>query len=557
MAKIPTYDNLTVQDRALEAPRQTNAIEGAFVDQGSAYLAKGAQDVANTMATIGGNEQRLLDADAITRAEVAFKDAESEKRIELGNLKGINAKDVRLEAGKWHNEQVKKFSEGLENDTQRRGFQRLMLQRQATFMDFANRHQSQELENAWVASKTANIQSSANAIIASGADERVVHQERGRIESAFADIAGKKGWVASTDPTQKGQYENERQTLLTGIHKQVLQQLVEADPRRAQKYFDAAVSRDEIAGDQQAELAKFIRKGTNEAEGRDLSQSSIGLGYNGGIALLKKLEKEANDLPAGQREAKMHVIETARQFHEREFSQREHQKNYNQRQAGEQAYSLLRQGKDVPISVRNAMDPHAALTLEKHLAGEKVQTDWKTYNDLRRQAVSDPAGFAQRDLYKDFDKLHPKEREALLDLQGKAIKGGDDIKDVATLSQQLSTAHNLLKFSKSDQEKKGLFDRAAQDAITEEQKTRGRKLNFEERQKVIDILMVEGDTNGWFPGGGARYYQVQGTDRAKSFNIEVPASDRAEIVRSWVAKHKKQPTSEDIQRIYQKSKGLK
>jgi hypothetical protein len=335
-----------------------------------------------------------------------------------------------------------------------------------------------------------------------------------------------------------------------------LQQLVESDPRRAHAYLDRFGS--EIDGDKRAELEKFVRKGTMEADGRDLSMLTIGKGYNAGLNILKAEEDAAKKLAStGEREARLDVIGKARQFHNQEFAQREQQKNYNQRQASEQAYALIREGKNVPLGLRNAMDPHAALTLEKHMVGEKVQTDWKTYNDLRRQAVSDPSGFAQRDLYKDFDKLHPKEREALLDLQGKAIKGGDDIKEVATLSEQLGTAHNLLKFGKSDQEKKGLFDRAAQDAITEEQKTRGRKLNFEERQKVIDKLMVEGDTNGWLPGGGARYYQVQGTDRAKSFTVEVPASDRAEIVKTWVATHKKQPTNEDIQRIYQKAKGLK
>lgn len=476
------------------------------------------QDVANTTVVIAANEQRIADADAMTRAEVSLKDAESEYRIEIGQRKGINAANVKDDSAKWYDDQIRKHSEELQNDAQRRGFNRLAMARRSTFMDFAGRHQSQELTNAWTESKNANIQASINAITASGGDEAIIRQERGRIESNLVEISQRNGLTST--PEKNGTADMMRGKVLTGMHAQVLQQLVESDPRRAQSYLDKYKS--EIDGDKRAELEKFVRKGTIEADGRDMSLASIAAGYNGGLALLKKEEDAAKLLPSsGDREAKLDVIEKARQFHNREFAQREQQLNYNQRKASEQAYSLLRQGKDVPIGVRNAMDPHAAMTLEKQMAGSSFATDWKTYNDLRKMSMNSPAKFAEEDLSKHFDKLAPRERESLLDLQQTAAKNANkELKEVATLDQQIATAHNMLKFKASDHEKKGMFDVAARASVQEEEKALGRKLNYDERQKVLDRLMVSGEvlSGAWYKNDpNVSYYEVYGKDGADRF----------------------------------------
>lgn len=285
--KVPLYDGLKVQDRALEAPRQTGAIEGAFVDQGSAALAKGAQDVAKTMATIAGYEQHIADADAVTRAEVVLRDAETDFRLQLGSKKGINAKDARAEADKWFDDHAKAVSEGLENERQRRAFNKLSMGRRLTLGEFASRHQAQELENAWVGSKMANIQSSINAMAASGGNENVIRLERGRFESAFADIAAKRGWAAGEDG-QPGQYEVERGNYLTMMHKQVLQHLVETDPRRASAYLD------KFGGEIDERTKDGIKK---ELRHSSVKSESLNLSYDlAKVGGLSEQTKAADDL---------------------------------------------------------------------------------------------------------------------------------------------------------------------------------------------------------------------------------------------------------------------
>ena len=546
MAKVPTYGDM-VQEQALPGVTQTGAIEGAFVDHSTDALAAGLNKAAQVATTIAAHEQRILDSDAMTRAEVSLKDAESKYRIEVGQRKGINGANVVTDSSKWYDDQVRQHAEGLENDTQRRGFSRLAMQRRSTFMEFAGRHQATEINNAWAESKNANIQSSINSVASSGGDDPVIRQERSRIESNIADIGARMGWTPEQQAVERGK-------ILTKMHTQVLQQLVESDPRRAKGYLEKYGT--EIDGERLAEVSKFVRKGITEADGRDLSMATIGMGYNGGLSMLKQKETEAKAMSSsGDREAALDVIDKARQFHNREFAQREQQRNYNQRQAGEQAYTLIRQGKDVPIGVRNAMDPHAALTLEKQIAtGSLAQTDWKTYAELRRESMDNPAEFAKKDLYKHFDKLAPKEREGLLDLQQRLGKK-DGLDDVASLSQQISTAHNLLSFKASDAEKKGKFDVAARESVMLEEKKSGKPLDYAGRQKVIDRLMVEGDINGWIPGGGRRLYEVGGTSDAERFVVKVPADDRKQIEAALKAKNKP-VTDEEVQRLYKKAKGM-
>jgi hypothetical protein len=57
-----------------------------------------------------------------------------------------------------------------------------------------------------------------------------------------------------------------------------------------------------------------------------------------------------------------------------------------------------------------------------------------------------------------------------------------------------------------------------------------RKANAEEVQKVIDKLLIAGDTNGWLPFGDKNYYEVKGTADEKSFVPSISTADRGAIV---------------------------
>lgn len=545
MPRIPVYQPGTVQDTALPGVRQTGgATTEMFEDsmaKGAGVLGRGLQQAGGAVIDILTDQQKTLNADAVTRAEVAHKDEESQYRIELAQRKGINGATVATDASKWWDEKQRKAVETLENDAQRRAYTRLMSERRATFMDFAYKHQAVEIQNAWAESKTANINASIKASAAAGGDETVMAQERSRIEGALQDIAGRLGW-------DKEKTDQERATYVGKMHDLTINTLLADDPRKAKAYLDKYGA--ELKASDPAkydDLTNKVRKGTIETDGRIMAESAISAGYNGGIKLIKDEKEKAKEIQnPGERDYRMDVLEKAEAFHAREFAHREQQKNYNQRNAAEQAYTLLRQGKDVPLTIRNAMDPRAAMALEKDMAGgkEKAETDWAAYALLRKEARENPEEFGKRDLYKYFGVLAPKERETLIDLQGQIAKAKPEkIKHIQSLEAFITgyAADNKLYNKGDTQEDYWKFENTVKEQLQRVAKSKGKaidELTDDDYKQAADWAVMKESSRFVLPERPR--YKVRGTEDAAKFNPEravyiddVPKSDKDKIIEQY------------------------
>ena len=159
-------------------------------------------------------------------------------------------------------------------------------------------------------------------------------------------------------------------------------------------------------------------------------------------------------------------------------------------------------------------------------------------------ALESPDAFRREDLRRHFSKLGRTEREGLIDLQTKAHTDPAALKDVATLEQQLGNARDMMGLTgKNDAEKRGQFDRAVTDAIAGEEKRTGKKLNYDERQKVIDHFVIEGKIPGFLWDKTARRFEVTGTGDERTF---LPM-DR-EIIRRFRARFNREPTQAELDR---------
>jgi hypothetical protein len=133
---------------------------------------------------------------------------------------------------------------------------------------------------------------------------------------------------------------------------------------------------------------------------------------------------------------------------------------------------------------------------------------------------------------------------------------GQGANDVQTLNEQLGRAHELLGWSASDGQKKGQFDSAALTAIDAAQKANGgKKLSYDDRQKVVDRMMVTGS----YPGGNwfspDRFYSVAGTEKESKFAPKVPDDERAKIEAALT--RAKQPVTDDaVMKLYKLKNGL-
>jgi len=186
-------------------------------------------------------------------------------------------------------------------------------------------------------------------------------------------------------------------------------------------------------------------------------------------------------------------------------------------------------------------------------AGPPTKTDWNTYTQLRAMASSNPVQFGKTDLRSYYPQLAPTQREQLLDLQMKA-KDPKQHADVASLSEQLSNAHNLLGFGRGDAVKKGQFDDAVTQQLAAETRAKGKPLDFAERDKVIKRMMLPTTGGGWF--STPRMYQSAGTPDALTAQPKLSDNDRTLIIAALKGEGL-QPTEANIQARFKLRYGIR
>lgn len=168
----------------------------------------------------------------------------------------------------------------------------------------------------------------------------------------------------------------------------------------------------------------------------------------------------------------------------------------------------------LPIGIRSAIPPDQVSKVmslaEKVAGGVEVKTDPNVYYALSLSAAEDPTGFQAQDLRTFFDKLSPSARKHFIDLQAKVGKDGEK-DEIATVTQQKSAMVQALGLKG---EKAGVFHQQADAALLAAQREKGKPLSQEERQRVLDRLVLEGTTPGaWFGTSKTMAYQAQAEGR--------------------------------------------
>ena len=134
----------------------------------------------------------------------------------------------------------------------------------------------------------------------------------------------------------------------------------------------------------------------------------------------------------------------------------------------------------------------------------------------------------------------------------------DEMKDVKTLDQQLSDMHDQLKWGSGDKDKKGLFDKVVGEAIFEETKIRGKKLDQKERQAVIDRMVLSGEVirGKWYlPDKNRKMFEIYGTEDVSTFAPEIPNAERAKI-EAALKRANRPVTDDEVMRLFKRKNNL-
>jgi len=520
--RVPTVQGPQVEERALQGGFQTLS-RGAM---GALAPSPQLAEAGRAMLEVGVQLQERQDADELMRAEAEVKGKYLEWEGEAKQRRGQQAWGVAKEAGEFWDKEATRVSEGLTSPRAKALFAREVTKMRGMSVGSFAGYEAGQRRESLDQSAQASIVGSIN-LAAANPDNLELQQ------SAKADILKRSDLLAQINGWAPEVAEYKRSEYLTNFHKQVLQGLVDRDPKRAQDYF--TLNKGEIAGQSHAEIEKVLAVGVSVRNAQEFADGVMTSGLDEAAALA-----EARKRFEGENE-KAVVAEIKTRFAERTGA-----RERLQRDAADEAFAIYaRSGNinSIPPSVLSRLDGRDLLALRRtqeeaadRAARREVKyptTDWDKYYELRREALSNPEAFKQRDLRREFPHLGRAEREGLIDLQSKADKP-QELKDVQTLSQQLSDVHEMLNLTgKGNAEKRGLLDRTVTDTIRAEETRLGKKLDYDGRRKIIDRLVIEGEVvKNWWPDSTKRRYEVMGTEDESRFQATVPKAERAKITEA-------------------------
>jgi hypothetical protein len=212
------------------------------------------------------------------------------------------------------------------------------------------------------------------------------------------------------------------------------------------------------------------------------------------------------------------------------------------------AWVVANPGQSVELMPRpmwHAMDPRQQIAIRDaakkagkvESSPQTVETWWR----LKQMAVStDPKVREQFAAIRPIDligKLPDGEVKEILNLVA-AVKTGDPAKMTTLISPQEHVNNYKRSIGidptpgddKSKNEKNAAFDYQAQRRFNEAERIKGKPLDYDERKKILESLVIGvPGTGGWF---GAR------VPVAKMRLSDVPAKDRTEIIDAMRAKNK-------------------
>lgn len=527
MPTVPKYQQQTelrglpsVQQQSIASPELLGAGARQTQEAGNALLRAGAG-----LSNIAADMQQREDADMVFQAEAAFRESligfEQEALTRTGNKAWGITKDV----DKWFQDSGAKFAEGLTNDRQRALFNqqvgKMRLQGLESFSKFESQQRVKSLEQSTNATLETLINSAATTAqmmnseefssagtTQTGPDGKPVPGPLSALQSMKQDGLRRLEFYAADTGEDSSVTDLKKQLYTSKFHKQVIQARIDADPSSAKAYYEA--NKEEIAGAERLNLEELVRTGEMKVKAQSFADAAL----NDGLTEVDAIRQARESFQGQDEEFVVAEIKTR-------FGELSQARESDQRQAADEAYDVFsRTGKlsSIPAGIWNRMDGKTRLSLRKEAQsiaeGRAIKTDDNVYYSLHQEAINNPAAFAKRDLRQVFDKLSPSDRQEMIKLQGK-VQQPDELKDLRTYDQQLTLRYRDLGWDNKDTKQKAQFERAANDAISAEESAKGRKLTFDERNKVLDRLLIQG--GGTWYSASKRLFEVQGTEDEAAF----------------------------------------
>lgn len=541
MPRVPTYDNF--QTRPGLQPQVEARVPNA-PDVAGRQMAQMGQAVQGLGGEVGrialdmqqqANQVKLNDAmNKAMQAQLRLTFDPAEGYTHLRGDAALTRPDGKALPNEFDEKLGKTLDEiegTLGNEAQKTAFRQQAGQLRTQFQGKVTAHMAKEFGDYQISVQDGTIATARDQMALAWGDAGAVQQGVNAIKAAVAEKGRLQGWSAQ-------QVEAGMREVLSPGHASVVASAVDAGKLDyAREYFKQVGA--ELTPQARLQLTKVLDAGDFEARTQDAADRLLAKHEGDAAAALAEVRATMSGKDEDATVQRIKAIDGERvQMRERV-----------QKDASDQGWNFYaRTGRLPAPSIVAAMDGKDAVALRRTAQAEaearasksEVKTDPSIYYALTLAAATDPK-FKQEDLRRYFDKLSPADRKHFIDLQAKVNKP-DESGDVSTLEQQKRQLVDSLKLDKGQA---GVFSMEADKSLRAAQAAKGSKLTDIERQKVLDRLVLQGETPGEVWGSNTvRAYQAQAEGRAftPNWSDDQKRKATAALQRQGI----KQPTEQQV-----------
>lgn len=535
MATVPRVTDITTRVGGIQGGQQrqeTNA--GAF----GANTAAATTALGQTAVKVATDFQNKYDEASAKNADTEFAKRAEEIRNRVMQSRGANAisghdkalEDLRKARGD--------IESKLENDSQREMFIRAADARTLSSTRVFNNHLNREHENYQNEASAARIENQKREAGANFADGRAAKVSIAVGVNELRDMGKRNGWSADKTKFEVGSFESESHA---GV---IAAKITANDYNGAREWFAAN-------GDKLTPKVKIrIESALKESGLRQRSQNKADEILGKTTLTDKQLEQLALDIKDPElRDATLSRVR----------SRIDRNLQLDKRAKAEVDDRVLSKIYNGEITTRDDINPTdlagmstRGLNAVKNMLkkGFRPESDPGIWLSLFNMQSDDPDAFRKLDLKTFMDKLSRSDIESFKKTQVRMQATPDANKyQTQTLQQQIKTALDEAKVDakgNSGKAERAKFTREVSERVAVEQRAKKRKLEPEERSKIINRLMLKVPGNLY---GSDRLFTFLGTpNEADAFTgYTVPEDAKASIIKQLKARG--MGTSNDYIRI--------
>lgn len=490
--------------------------------------------------------------DAVNKAMQSKLNLTYDKNNGYINLQGDAAltrpdgQSLSEEYGARFQQSISDIATGLGNDAQRREFMNTANQMSSQFQGDLQKHVAREYGQYQLSVQDGTVKTAQQQMGLAWGDPNALDQSKSAIQAAVYETGKLKGW--SAEQTQAAMVEQ-----LSLGHSSVLASAIDAgNLDYAKEYLKQ--NNDQLTPDARLQVTKVLNTGMFESKTQNASQK-LWADSNGDAGAA--LAAARSQYTGKEQDA---IVTRIKGFDAERVTLKDRAAS-DASDSAWKTYTSTNSLSGIAPTTWAAMDGKSIESLRKTAQADydaahqqrEVKTDPNVYYALSAASQQDP-NFKGQDLRPFFDRLSPSDRAHFIDVQTKASKP-ETLPQVVAVGEQKSAITRILGLNDKDS---GIFNQVADKALYAAQTDKGATLNQDERQKVLDKLVLRGTIPGnWFGTHEEPLYQAINEGKAQQFT---PTFSSADVLKATGALQRQgiaKPTQQQINQVLNTAYGIK